>query len=175
MYVVDKKFTEKAPRRSWDACWLPASSGSAAVAAVLAAELTVCEAAMTLKVAVLGWFRAELRSGDKTAALDGADPAPPVDCRSLHSLWVGCSALLDRLFKRHTAFPVSTWLASMARTGRRVWFSRRFFRDSYMPALRLPVTGRRLWRWSFGCTHHSLCLSQCWSCSQHITRGLFWA
>jgi len=29
-------------------------------------------------------------------------------------LWVNCSALLD-----HTAFPVSMWLASMARTGRR--------------------------------------------------------
>jgi len=36
------------------ACWLPASSGSTAAADVLAAGLTVCEAAMTLTVAVLG-------------------------------------------------------------------------------------------------------------------------
>jgi len=35
-------------------CWLPASSGSAAAAAALAAELTVYEAATTLSVAVLG-------------------------------------------------------------------------------------------------------------------------
>jgi len=109
-----------------------------------------CLEAASRHTSLVGRLRAEIGSSDMTALVD-ADPALSVDCRSLHSSWVGWSALLDRSFKRVTPLPVCIWLVSMVRTALDVGSGSRVASCAIrMPALRLPVTGRHSWRCSFG-------------------------